>query len=36
MNNAATSEFWMNLQGRYDLEIAQDHFGEKLLRAVTV
>ena len=32
---ATTPEFWMNLQGRYDLDIAQDRLGEKLLREVT-
>jgi len=31
----ATSErFWLNLQGRYDLEVAKDKFGEKLRREI--
>src|SRR5437667_11594243 len=30
-----TSErFWLNLQGRYDLEVAKDHLGNRLQREV--
>jgi len=31
-NNAAS--FWMNLQTRYDLEVAQDEIAEKVMRDV--
>lgn len=32
-----TSEhFWLNLQGHYDLEVAKDHLGKRLLSEVKV
>jgi len=31
-----TAQFWMNLQSRYELEIAEDRLGEKLLREIVV
>jgi addiction module HigA family antidote len=33
----ATSErFWLNLQGRYDLEVEKDHLGDRLEKEVQV
>lgn len=29
-------QFWMNLQGRYDLEVEQDHLARRLQREVKV
>ena len=31
-----TAQFWMNLQSRYDLEMAEDRLGERLVREVGV
>ncbi len=31
-----TERFWLNLQARYDLEIAKDRLGDRLEREVTI
>ena len=31
-----TDRFWLNLQTRFDLEVARDRLGERLQREVTV
>jgi addiction module HigA family antidote len=31
-----TAQFWMNLQSRYELEIAEDRLGERVLREIVV